>query len=131
MNLLNRIKSDASLALKAGEKERKLILSTLIGEIQRLETELVNGEKTWSDEQVIKTVSKMVESATSEEIEIISVYLPKMMTKEELTNFITKYIVENNLTDKKDMGKVMAQLKPFTGQYDGKEASNIVKSLLV
>lgn len=131
MNLLNKIKKDTSLALKAGKKEKKIILSTLVGEIQRLEPEVVDGEKTWTDEQVIKTVKKMVESCSVEEIEIISVYLPKMMTTEELRSFISTYIVENKLSGMKDMGKVMGQLKPYTGQYDGKEASTIVKSLLV
>jgi len=135
MKILNQIKKDAITSLKEGNKEKKIILSTLIGEIQRNEPVMINGEKTWTDEMSIKTIIKMIESnkitGCISENEIISIYLPKMMTTEELTVLIQNHITALNLSSQKDMGSVMNFLKQnYVGKYDSREASLITKNLL-
>lgn len=130
----NRIKKDSLLARKAGEKEKVLALNTLIAEIERSKPEIINGEKVWSDTQCISAIKKTIDGnelcGNYTENEILSIYLPKMMTTEELTSLIQNHIIEMKYSGMKDMGKVMDFLKQFTGQYDGKEASGIVKNEL-
>ena len=57
------------------------------------------------------------------EKEILEVYLPKQLSKEELTEIIKSLNTKN-------MGDIMKNLKEnHAGLYDGKMASEIVKSL--
>jgi hypothetical protein len=70
----------------------------------------------------------------SAELAIINVYLekvqPKQMNLEEMKSLAMKCIAENNL-GKADMGKVMSYFKTnHDGQYDGKELSSIVRTIL-
>ena len=135
MKLLEQIKLDSTTAFKAGDKEKRLSLSTLLGEIQRVEPEVVDGKKTWTDEQIIKVVKKMidanVETGKIDENKILSVYMPESLTSEQLELIISNLITENNYSGMKDMGKVMAYLTTnYSGQYDGKTVSSIVKTKL-
>lgn len=66
-----------------------------------------------------------------EEISIIEEYLPKQLTKEEVTNIVKQVIEEVNATSIKDMGKVMKSAKEKIGAAsDGRTINEIVKSLL-
>jgi hypothetical protein len=47
-----KIKNDCLIARKNGEKEKSLVLNTLIAEIERNEPKIINGEKTWSNIQI-------------------------------------------------------------------------------
>ena len=135
MKLLDKIKKDSMLALKSGDKEKKVILSTLVGEVQLSKPEIVDGVKIWSDETVIKTVKKMIQSniecGLEKENEYLSVYMPTMKTQEELEKIISDVISLNKYEGMKDMGKVMSFLSTtYAGQYDGKLASTIVRTKL-
>lgn len=73
------------------------------------------------------------ENAESElkEIEILSVYLPKQMTLDELNDAIKDSIQKVGATSKKDMGKVMKYLTSTYGNtFDGKMASQKVQEFL-
>jgi uncharacterized protein len=68
------------------------------------------------------------------ELDVINAYLekvqPKQFSKEELEVTVKQYVTDNSL-GKSDMGKIMSYFKSnFDGQYDGKELSLIVKSVL-
>lgn len=66
-----------------------------------------------------------------EEIEIIGEYLPKQLTKEEITSIVKEIIEDQNATSIKDMGKVMQAAKAKIGvSADGKVISECVKELL-
>ncbi len=66
-----------------------------------------------------------------EEIAILSEYLPKQLTKEELTEKITKIIADLGATSMKDMGMVMKEAKAQIGTAaDGKSINEVVKELL-
>jgi len=135
MKILNQIKKDAVTALKEGNKEKKIVLSTLSAEIQRNEPVIINGEKTWSDEIAIKTIAKLIEAnkltGCISENDIISAYMPEMMSAEELTFLIQNHIMTLNLSSQKDMGSVMNFLKQnHASKYDSKQASLIAKNLL-
>ena len=66
-----------------------------------------------------------------EEIEILSEYLPKQLSEEELENILQEIIKEENATSMKDMGRVMKVAKEKIGaKADGKTINEIVKKLL-
>ncbi len=68
---------------------------------------------------------------TKEEIAILTAYLPKQLTKEELTEKISKIIAEVGATSMKDMGMVMKEAKAQIGTAaDGKSINEVVKELL-
>jgi uncharacterized protein YqeY len=58
---------------------------------------------------------------------VLARYLPTMLAREELTALVTSWMAEGVTT----MGPLMARLKErYAGQYDGKVASEIVRSLV-
>jgi uncharacterized protein len=65
------------------------------------------------------------------QLDIISRYLPKQLSEEEVTEALKKIIDELGASGPQDMGKVMGTAtKKLAGQADGKLISEIVKKLL-
>ena len=65
------------------------------------------------------------------EIDVIQRYLPKPLTDEEARAAIAAIIEEQSLSTKKDLGKVMKEVRArYPGQVDGKLASTIAGELL-
>ena len=72
----------------------------------------------------------LVEQA-KQEIEILSEYLPKQLTKEELKEKVEIIIKETGATTIKDRGKVMKAAKEQIGTAaDGRSINEVVKELL-
>lgn len=66
-----------------------------------------------------------------EEIAVISAYLPKQMSEDEVKSAIAAVIAETNAAGIKDMGKVIGALKAkYAGQMDFAKASGLVKAAL-
>ena len=66
-----------------------------------------------------------------EEIEILSEYLPKQLSVEEIEGIVKNIISETGATGMKDMGPVMKKAKEQIGAAaDGKTVSDVVKKLL-
>jgi hypothetical protein len=67
----------------------------------------------------------------SEEIAIISVYLPKQMSEAEIAAAIDAAVEQTGAAGMKDMGKVIGVLRgKYAGQMDMAKASALVKSKL-
>lgn len=66
-----------------------------------------------------------------EEIEILSEYLPKQLTLEEIENIVKDVIIKTGATSMKEMGVVMKTAKEQIGATaDGKTVSDVVKKIL-
>jgi len=66
-----------------------------------------------------------------EEIAIISAYLPKQMSEDEIKAAISDAVKDTGAAGMKDMGKVIAALKgKFAGRMDFAKASGLVKAML-
>lgn len=66
-----------------------------------------------------------------EEIDVISKYLPKQMSREELAAQIKEIIQQTGATSIKEMGKVIGQAtKVLSGKADGKLIAEMVKEQL-
>lgn len=67
----------------------------------------------------------------SGQLEVLSSFLPKQMTEEELTAALREIIAATGAASAKDMGKVMGvATKQLAGKADGKVISAKVKELL-
>lgn len=65
------------------------------------------------------------------EIEVVRRFLPRQMDDTEVQGTVDQLIGEMGVSDIKEMGKVMAELKNrYAGQIDMSKASNIVKERL-
>jgi len=65
------------------------------------------------------------------EIAVISAYLPKQMSDDDVKAAISAVIAETNAAGIKDMGKVIGALKAkYAGQMDFGKASGLVKAAL-
>ena len=65
------------------------------------------------------------------EIDVIQRYLPKALSEEEVREAIAAIIEEQGLSTKKDLGKVMKEVRSrYPAQVDGKVASSIAAELL-
>lgn len=65
------------------------------------------------------------------QVEVISRYLPKQLSEEELRAVLQQIIAEVGATSAKEMGKVLgAATKQLAGKADGKAISAMVKQLL-
>ena len=66
-----------------------------------------------------------------EEIAVISAYLPKQMSEDEVKAAIAAVVSETGAASMKDIGKVIAALKAkYAGQMDFGKASGLVKAAL-
>jgi uncharacterized protein YqeY len=66
-----------------------------------------------------------------EEIEVISAYLPKQLSADEIKAVVQGIIAQTGASSMKDMGKVMGLAsKQFAGKADGGTIAAIVKELL-
>ena len=65
------------------------------------------------------------------EIETLLSYLPKQLKEDEIIELVENTAKEIGANNMKDMGKLMAALKPLiTGKADGKLVSTLVKNYL-
>jgi len=81
--------------------------------------------------QYEKAARKDLADVEKFELELLSGYLPQQMTDAEVQEELQKAISESGASGIKDMGKVMALLKPrLAGKADMGKVSSLVKSRL-
>lgn len=144
--LIEKLHKDMMTARLGSDQVAKNLLITLYSEASRVGKDKRNGPST--DDEVVATAKKFVanaeetsrilkergqdDSVQQHEIAIVKSYLPTQLSRDELAAHVDSMIAEMTLTGPKAMGAIMAQLKArFSGQYDGKVASEVVKSKLV
>ena len=107
---------------KGIEVDDNRILEIIAKEVKTRNDSLADFEKGGRED--------LVEQA-KREIEILSEYLPKQLTKEELKERVAKIIEELGATSMKDMGIVMKEAKAQIGAAaDGRSINEVVKELL-
>lgn len=128
--LIEKINSDFMIAYKAKDMDSKNFLGVL-------KTEVTKESKTPEDAHVVAKIKSMIKNAkatdslSESELIILNGYLPLQMSDELLEDRIRLYISAENIDSPKQMGRVMGFLKQnYDGQYDGKKASTIIKTIL-
>lgn len=146
MSLKQQILDDIKAAMKAGEKDRLMVLRMLAAAIKQRE---VDERVEMDDAQTLAVVEKMIkqrresisqyeaggrpELAAKEqsEIGILEPYLPEQLSQLELDKLIEDAIATTGATEMKDMGKVMGLLKPrIQGRADMAVVSAQIKARL-
>ena len=141
-DLKGRIQADLNEARKQRDKERTLVLSTMLSELKNRELE---AGGTLADEHAVQVIAKAIkqrkdasdqmrdagrdELAAVEDAQaaVLQAYLPEGLSEEEVRAMVRE-IVAGGATA---MGAVMGQLMPkIRGRFDGKEANRVVKEEL-
>lgn len=107
---------------KGIELDDNKILEIIAKEVKTRNDSLADFEKGGRED--------LVEQA-KQEIAVLSEYLPKQLTKEELKEKLSKIIADLGATSIKDMGVVMKEAKVQIGTAaDGRTINEVVKELL-
>jgi hypothetical protein len=133
MTLKEKINTDFMIAFKSKNMISKNILSVIKGEIQTIEKNI--GSDNLSDDEVTKILTKTVKSLKETitlgndeksklELVIIEAYLPKQMSKEEVTSKVTE-LVNSGITQ---IGAIMKEFA--TLPVDKKMVSESIKEVI-
>ena len=137
-------------AMKAKEERKLSTLRMVNSTIKNADIEARgNGKPPLSDEALLSVLQKMIKQRQEavelydkggraelaaqerEEIAIITAYLPKQMSEDDVKKAISAVIAETGAAGIKDMGKVIGVLKAkYAGQMDFAKASGLVKAAL-
>lgn len=149
MKIKKQLEADLKTAMLAGEKNKVTTLRGLKSSILNAEVAEGSREAGLSDEKIISVFSKEAkkrqeaadlytqagnnEKAQQELVEkqIIAGYLPKQMSEAEIQELVTKAANENNLTEPKQMGQLIAAVKQESkGAADGSVIARFAKEQL-
>ncbi len=144
--LKEKLMEDLKICMKEKKELRKNVIQMIRAAILQIEKD---KQIELDDEQIIEIIAKESKKRKDsladyeksgrqdlvdnikEEINIITEYLPKQLTKEELIPIIKEIIGQTAATGMKDMGKVMKLAKEKVGAAaDGKTINEVVKELL-
>ncbi|HEV2228414.1 MAG TPA: GatB/YqeY domain-containing protein [Steroidobacteraceae bacterium] len=127
MALKERITEDMKAAMKAGDKARLATIRLALAAIKQRE---VDERISLDDTQVLAVLDKMIKqrreaiaqfqtggradlvAKETAEIGVLQGYLPSQMSEAEIDELIARSIAAAGATSVKDMGKVMALVKP-------------------
>ena len=146
MSLLETIRKDMIEASKKGDVDSTNILKLAIASIKN--AEIAKGSKL-SDEEVLKVLrkeeSKIKDSIAeftkmdrkdliereSKQLKVISSYLPKLISREEIEKVVSKIVADTHAEGLKSMGAVMGiVMKELQGKADGSTVKEVVQEFL-
>ena len=137
-------------AMKAKDQRRVSTLRLINAALKNADIEArTQGKDALGDDAVLALLQKMIKQRQEsivlyekggrddlarqerEEVEIISEYLPKQMSDDEIGAAIDAAVAETGAASMKDMGKVIGALRAgYAGQMDMAKASGMVKAKL-
>jgi uncharacterized protein YqeY len=141
-----RIKDDATAALKAGDRRRREALSQIVAALKK---ERIDSRKDPSEADelvVLKRERKrraealeLYEQAGRDDLadqerfeaQLLAAYMPEELSAKELAAMVDEAIAATGAASSKEMGKVMSALMPrVAGRADGKALSELVRTKL-
>lgn len=148
--LRDEINTAVKDAMKAKDERKLSTLRMVNSAIKNADIEARGqGKPQLSDDDILGLLQKMIKQRQEsvelydkggraelaaqerEEIAVISAYLPKQMSEDEVKAAIAAVIAETGAAGMKDMGKVIGALKgKYAGQMDFGKASGLVKAAL-
>ena len=146
MELKNKITEDMKTAMRARDSARLGTVRLLLAAMKQKE---VDERVVLTDADILAIIDKMMKQRRESiaqfekagrndladgekaEIVVLMAYLPQQLSEAEVAEAITAVISETGAAGAKDMGKVMALLKPrLAGRTDMGKVSGLVKSKL-
>ena len=146
-DLKQRINDNVKDAMRAKEKERLKTLRLITSAIKQIEVDKrIELDK---DDDIVAVLEKMLKQRKDSieafekagrddltaievaEVAIIKEYMPEQMSDEDVDALIVEAIAATGAAEMKDMGKVMADLKPrVQGRADMGKVSQKVKAAI-
>ncbi|MEN8613907.1 GatB/YqeY domain-containing protein [Dehalogenimonas sp. THU2] len=146
MSLKESLPAELKDALRAGNKDKLAVLRLILSAVNYAEIE---QQKILDDPGIHAVIAKMAKQRRESieafkagnrqdlvdkeqtELEILESYLPRQLSRDEITAEAKKVIAEVGANKPQDMGKVMGKLTPLLrGKADGKEVAVVVTELL-
>jgi uncharacterized protein YqeY len=146
VSLRDRIQTEVTAAMRSGDTLRRDVLRMAWNAVYNVEKK--SGHQL-SDDDVIGVLTREVktrresvdayrgagreELASKEEAEIaiLSDYLPRPLSDDELVALVEEALAATGATSARDLGRVMGWLAPKTrGRADGKQVSGLVAAAL-
>ncbi|MEM7620338.1 MAG: GatB/YqeY domain-containing protein [Pseudomonadota bacterium] len=144
----DQINNMLKTALKAQEKRKVSTLRLINAAIKDRDIAVRTSDREGvSDAEILEILAKMIKQRREsiqtyeeagrlelaqqeqEEIDVITLFLPKQLTDNEIKAAVKQVISEINAQGLRDMGRIMGTLKErYMGQMDFSKASQIVKS---
>ena len=144
--LKEELLEDMKIAMKQKDKQRLAVIRMARASIKNVE---IDSRKDLTDDEIIDILTKEVKQRRDaipeyekagkmdrvkmleEEMDILSDYLPRQLTREEIESLVDEVIAQTNAESMRDMGKVMGAIMPkVKGRADGKIVNQIVKQKL-
>lgn len=142
--LKERIKDDMKASMKSGDKARLGVIRMMLAAIKQIE---VDERVELGDDRVLVVLDKMLKQRRESikqfrdanridlaeieeaEVQVIQDFLPQALTEAEIDVMVAKAIAEVGAASIKDMGAVMAILKPqMQGRADMAVVSGRIKA---
>lgn len=146
MTLKAQITEDMKIAMRAKDSVRLGAIRLLLSAIKQRE---VDERIELSDVDVITVIEKMLKQRRDSitayeaanrsdladvekfEVTVLQTYLPKQLTEDEVKAILEQVVVDTEAAGIKDMGKVMAAIKPLVaGRADMGKISGLIKTRL-
>ena len=147
MSLKEKLQEDLKSSMKNKDTLRKSVITLVRAAIKQYE---VDNRVELGDAEIIDIISKQLKQRndsliefekagredlveeTKSEIQVLKEYLPQQLSEEELEKIVIETIAEVGATSMKNMGKIMASIKPKTaGRADGRKINELVKKNFV
>ena len=141
-----QLMSDMKSSMKSGDKQRLGVIRLMLSAIKQIE---VDERIELDDTRILAVLDKMARqrresishysdagrddlvAVEQAEIDIIQEYLPEALSEAEINDLVEQAIAATGATTIKDMGKLMAALKPqLQGRADMGKVSQQIKSRL-
>jgi len=141
--LKQTIMADMKSAMKSGDKEQLATIRLILAAIKQVE---VDSRADLTDQDLIAIIDKMgkqrresieqfekagrndLADKEKTELAVISEYLPQALSDDEIAALIDQAMTQTSATSMKDMGSVMAILKPqLQGRADMSQVSKQIK----
>ena len=146
MSLKERLADDLKSAMKNKDVIRKNVVQMVRAAVLQVEKD---NKVTLDDEGVLDVIAKQMKQRRDSlpdyeksgrddliaelkaEMDVLTEYLPKQMTREEIYAVVEEAVKATGASSMKDMGKIMAAVMPKTkGRADGRVINEIAKELL-
>jgi len=149
MTLHQTIKQHTKEAMIAKDELKKLVLRGIQAEMQKELIAKKSSENEGGDEEIMAIIKKLVKQRKdsieqftkgnrpdlaeieTNELAILSAYVPPSMSKEDILKVAEAKKAELGITDKKDAGKLIGAIsKELKGKAEGSDIKEVVDNLL-
>ena len=147
MSKMDTVRAEMVAAMKAGDKERKDVLSLLLAALKNKaidkREDLTEEEENQVVLKEIKQISETLELTPADRediiaqcklrIAVLNEFAPKMMDADEIKAIITEVLASLEIEQPtgKDKGRIMKELMPkVKGKADGKLVNEILASMM-